>query len=98
MHRPLRDGRPWSFGFKGLCDEALHDSEGQCVAYQLAEVLRTRRGETLFDIEEVETMLDTIVQRLYPRGDPESPYESEWGQGLGARALERSGHHSGLRG
>ena len=29
MHRPLRDAKPWSFGLKGICDEALHDSEGQ---------------------------------------------------------------------
>ena len=82
MHRPLRDGRPWSFGLKGICDEALHDTDGQCVAYQLAAVLRTRKGETPFDLAEVETMLDTIVQRLYPRGDPESPYETDGRKGL----------------
>jgi hypothetical protein len=60
MHRPLRDAWPLSFGLKGICDESLHDTAGQCVAYQLAAVLRTRKGEKPFDMGQVTPLFQCL--------------------------------------
>jgi 5-methylcytosine-specific restriction endonuclease McrA len=61
---------PWSFGFPGLCDEALAESDGQWVPRQLKALL----GGAFTD-EAIAREFDRIQEELY--GDKaESPYLS----------------------
>ena len=45
LHRPLRFGKPWNFGFNGVCPEASEDTDDTCVPHQLHAVL-ARHGVT----------------------------------------------------
>ena len=73
LHRPLRFGRPWNFGFNGVCPEAYDDTDDACVPHQLRALL-ARRGLTEGSIEE---HLDTSYRQLYKPHDPENPYAQE---------------------
>ena len=57
----------------GVCDEAYEEQDNNCVSRQLAALLRTRKGEIPFTLEEVEERFESIIARLYP-DDADSPY------------------------
>ena len=64
MHRPLTAGTPWSFPFPGVCPEATEETEGECVAHQLARYIRIK-GEAPFTKEELTTELLNASLELY---------------------------------
>ena len=70
MHRPLRAAKPSSFGFRGVCQEAYEETQGNCVAHQLKAVLRqTLPLETAMSMcggSGPEFHFDQIFEELYP--------------------------------
>ncbi len=40
LHRPLRDARPWCFGFRGVCPEDYDAIEARWAPHQLAAVFQ----------------------------------------------------------
>ncbi len=71
MHRPLLAGAPWMFDFPGVCEEAAHDTNDQCVAYQLSKYIRIKGGEQPFTREQLARELVQASLELY-EGDPEN--------------------------
>ena len=74
LHRPLRASKPWSFGFRGVCQEAFDETEDKCVSHQLAALCKK-----ILKMEEkdVEYLFDAIYHDLYPPGAEDNPYEIE---------------------
>jgi hypothetical protein len=81
LHRPLRQALPWSFGFEGVCPEALEDSQGQCVPKQLRALL----GQT-WDLGDgaLEELFDELQLELY--GEAGEPYEGASWRAVGVTA------------
>lgn len=76
LHRPLRAGKPWNFGFAGVCPEAYRESDGRCVQKQL---------EALTKEQNVEKDLDIIYRELYGGDHDENPYLIETEDGATIR-------------
>jgi hypothetical protein len=87
LRRPLRDVRPWMFGLRSECPEAFDETGGECVAHQLAVVLK----RTL-DIEGCDLDLESD-EEIYPPSAEESPYEAESKKG---RILCRGWREAGI--
>ena len=78
LHRPLRCGGPWNFGFNGVCPEAYAETDNYCVPHQLHALL----GKRGLSEGSIERRLDSAYHRLYTLADPtqpspESPYVVE---------------------
>jgi hypothetical protein len=62
----------WSFGFRGVCQEAYEETQGNCVAHQLEAALRRtlplETAMTLRGSSNLEFHFDTIFEELYPMG------------------------------
>ena len=66
LHRPLREGSPWSFhGLEGASEESLENTQDQCVSYQLSHYIRVK-GQAQFTQECIADMLTTITEEMYP--------------------------------
>ncbi len=86
LHRPLRQGLPWSFGFKGVCPEALQESDDRCVPLQIGALLKElgMEGHWLDDA------FDLIYEELY-RGKENNPYIIEVEEGFEERGWREAG-------
>ena len=71
MHRPLTASTPWSFGFQGICEEATHDTDGQCVPHQLAKCIHLKGGDSPFTEAQILEELYNASLELYEDDDPE---------------------------
>ena len=70
MHRPLTEGKPWSFPWPGVAPESLEDTQGECVTHQLSKYIRFRgTGEHPFTKNQLCTELEFISQDLYAEDD-----------------------------
>ena len=78
MHRPLREGKPWSFhGLDGISADSLEETDGQCVSYQLSKHIKIKGKDAPWSQQEVAEMLMHITEALY-EDDPENdPYDGE---------------------
>ncbi len=74
LHRPLRNARPWCFGFPGVCPEAYEETEGRCVPHQLEAVLKRTLG---LKASNMEWLFDEIAEELYPQDSEENPINLE---------------------
>jgi len=86
LHRPLRDAKPWMFGFAGVCPEAYDQTESNCVVHQMVAVMQESLSLRESDLE---TYFDVIFEELYPAGSEDNPYEIEQEDGT----FERRGWH-----
>ena len=64
MHRPLTAGAPWMFPIPGVCAEAGHDTNDECVAHQLARYIRIK-GVAPFTKEQLTQELLNASLELY---------------------------------
>ncbi len=69
LHRPLRQGLPWNFGFRGVCPEALQESEDRCVPLQVGALLK----ELGMEGQWLDAAFDNIYEELY-LGRESNPY------------------------
>ena len=72
LHRLLRDGKPWDFGFPGVCKEAYDETEGRCIQHQLGALLEKDEAADL------ESHFDDIFESLYANNE-DNPYIDERG-------------------
>ena len=75
LHRPLR-GKPWSFGYAGVCPQAYEETNGRCVQRQM---------ETLTKEQNLEKDFDDIYEELYGQNHDDNPYVIETEDGTTER-------------
>lgn len=75
LNRPLREGIPMRFhGFDGISEDAYHETNGECVSYQMARHIKVKGREAPWTQTEIADMLKNISEELYEDTD-EDPYE-----------------------
>ena len=64
MHRPLTAGKPWSFPFPGVCEEAAHETGNTCVSHQLSKYIKIK-GKATFTKEQITEELRQASLEIY---------------------------------
>ena len=72
LDRRLHRAKPWKhfhvFQPEGLAPEAFDPTDGSCVPHQLHKLVK-KRGQAIWTLEQVETLLRDIASELYPDED-----------------------------
>ena len=76
LHRPLRQGEPWTFhGQEGISEDSLEESNEQCVSYQLCRHIKIKGEDAPFTQQQIAELLMNVTEMLYEDDEDNDPYE-----------------------
>ena len=87
MHRPLRQGKPWTFrGLEGISQDSLEETNEECVSYQLSKHIRVKGKDVPWTQQQIAEMLIHVTEELYEDDEDNDPYDGEVCQNIGFTA------------